>query len=315
MRRIGSRRIALPFCTGRLADRTVRRRARRPGRARVALLGALLLGLALGPGAIAAGAESRPLRIATTVSLERSGLLAVLLKDFVAQSGHSVRIVGRGTAEAMAIGRRGEADVVLSPSSPEERALLESGVAFSRKPFLESRLVIAGPKADPAGVAKAKTPEQAITQIFRLRAAFVRRADDSDVRARERVLFVAAGLDPEKRWETLIERTAGMVDALEVAGRKPAYVLADLASFLVSRERTGLVELSRPAAGLRQVYSILRLDADEVDSHSIHDEAAFALEQFLISTRAQERIRDFRIAGASEPVFVPMALGEGGEGG
>ncbi|MBK7951553.1 MAG: substrate-binding domain-containing protein [Deltaproteobacteria bacterium] len=272
----------------------------------------ILVCLAFLPAARPVGAEERPLRIATTVSLERSGLLNVLLKDFVAQSGHSVRIIGRGTAEAMAIGRRGEADIVLSPASPEERALLESGVAFSRKPFLESRFVIAGPKADPAGVAKAKTPELAITQIFRLRAAFVRRADDSDVRARERDLFVAAGLDPEKRWETMVERTAGMVDALEVAGRKPAYVLADLASFLLARERTGLAALSQPAAGLRQVYSVLRLDADRVDSRSIHDEAAFALEQFLLSNRAQTRIRDFRIDGASEAVFVPLALDDGG---
>lgn len=278
------------------------------------LLAGLLVCLALVLAAEPVDAEGKPLRIATTVSLERSGLLKVLLQDFVAQSGHSVRIIGRGPAEVLAIGRRGEADILLSPASPDERALLESGVAFSRKPFLESRFVIAGPKEDPAGVAKAKTPEQAITQIFRLRGAFVRRADDSDVRARERELFVAAGLDPEKRWETLIERTAGMVDALEVAGRKRAYVLVDLPSFLAAGERTGLALLSRPAPGLRQAYSIVRLDADRVDSRSIHDEAAFALEQFLLSTRAQERIRDFRVGGSSEAVFAPLAL-DGGAGG
>ncbi len=42
---------------------------------------------------------------------------------------------------------------------------------------------------------------------------------------------------------------------------------------------------------------------------------SIALEQFLLSTRAQERIRDFRIPGASEPVFVPMALDAHGDGG
>jgi len=275
------------------------------------VLAGLLVGLVLVSGATLAQAEGRPLRIATTVSLERSGLLAVLLRDFVAQSGHSVRIIGRGPAEILALGRRGDADILLSPASAAERDLLESGVAFSRKPFLESRFVIAGPKPDPAGVAKAKTPEQAITQIFTLRAAFVRRADDSDVRERERALFAAAGLDPEKRWETLVERTGGMVDALEVAGRQRAYVLADLAAFLTTRRTTGLEPLSRPAPGLRQVYSVVRLDADRVDSHAIHDEAAFALEQFLVSTRAQEAIRDFRIAGSSDRVFEPMALDSG----
>lgn len=274
-----------------------------------ALLIALsLAGLLLATGAVPVRAEDRPLRIATTVSLERSGLLAALLRDFVAQSGHSVRIVGRGPAEILALGRRGDVDILLSPASAEERGLLESGVAFSRKPILEGRFVIAGPKEDPAGVAKAKTPEQAITQIFTLRAAFVRRLDDSDVRERERALFTAAGLDPEKRWETLIERTAGMVDALDVAGRKRAYVVADFAAFLTSRATTGLEALSRPSPALRQVYSVVRLDADRVESRAIHDEAAFALERFLVSTRAQETIRDFRTAGSSEPVFVPLAL-------
>ncbi|MBY0399535.1 substrate-binding domain-containing protein [Myxococcota bacterium] len=299
MRRIAS------SCSGGLA-----RRNRFAGVAnlfgRIAFIG--LVALVVAPVAGSAPVDGRPLRIATTASLERSGLLAVLLRDFVAQSGHSVRIIGRGTVAAMAFGRRGEADIVLSPASPEERALLKSGVAFSRRPFLESRFVIAGPKADPAGVARAKNPEQAITQIFRLRAPFVRRADDSDVRAQERMLFTAAHLDPEKRWETLVENTAGMVDALEVAGRNQAYVVADLAAFLAARSRTGLVELSHPAADLRQVYSILRLDAERVDSRAIHDEAAFALEQFLISDRAQQAIRDFRVAGATEVVFVPLIL-------
>src|SRR5690606_14930552 len=138
----------------------------------------------------------------------------VLLPAFASESGRSIRVLGRGTVEALALGRRGEVDVVLSPASPEEAELVESGAAFGRTRMFETRFVIAGPPADPAGVARAKTAEAAIGQIFQLRAPFVRRADDSDVRAKERRLFALAGLDPEKRWETLIETTGGMNEAL-----------------------------------------------------------------------------------------------------
>ncbi|MEZ4334315.1 MAG: substrate-binding domain-containing protein [Myxococcota bacterium] len=258
-------------------------------------------------------AEGRPFRIATTTSLERSGLLGALLPAFANESGRSIRVLGRGTAEALALGRRGEVDVVLSPASPEEAALVESGVAFSRKRVLETRFVIAGPPADPAGVARAKSPERAIAQIFRLRAPFVRRADDSDVRAEERRLFALAGLDPELRWEAVVETTAGMRDALERAGRAQAYVVVDLAAFLPERERTGLVALSKPSPALVQVYSLLRLDADRVGA-PLDDEGGFLFEQFLLSPKAQRLIRDFRIAGAGEAPFRPLALDESGTG-
>lgn len=274
---------------------------------------ALVVAIAIVLAAARGRAEGRPFRIATTVSLERSGLLGALLPAFASESGRSIRVLGRGPAEALALGRRGEVDVVLGPASSEEAELVESGVAFARERIFETRFVIAGPQADPAGVARAKSPEQAIGQIFQLRAPYVRRADDSDVRAQERRLFALAGLDPDERWESLVETTTGMSDALARAGSGRAYVVADLAAFLAARERTGLVEVSKPAPALVQVYSLLRLDADKVGV-PLDDEGAFLFERFLTSPKAQRLIRDFRVAGATEPVFSPLALVDGDGG-
>lgn len=288
------------------------RRRRIKARLVAALVGAL--GAAMG-GALDASlgqAEERPFRIATTTSLERSGLLGTLLPVFANESGRSIRVLGRGPREALALGRRGEVDVVLGPVSPEEAELVESGVARARERVFETRFVIAGPPADPAGVARTKTVEEAIVRIFQLRAPFVRRADDSDVRAYERRLFERAGLDPEKRWESLVETLAGMNDALERAGRAKAYLVVDLAALLAARDRTGLVELSRASSALVQVYSLLRLDAAKVGA-PLDDEGAFLFERFLTSPKAQRLIRDFRVADASEPVFRPLALDEDAE--
>jgi tungstate transport system substrate-binding protein len=254
-------------------------------------------------------ADARPVRIASTATLERSGLLAVLLPAFAQESGRGVRVLGRGPAQVAALGRRGEVDVVLASEGADADALHADGIARSRIPVFEARFVIAGPESDPAGVARAKTVEAAIGQIFRFRAPFVRRLDDSDVRERERALFKAAGVDSEVRWESLVEVTTGMIAALETAGEKRAYVIADLASFLASKEETKLVALSTDAKALRQTYSILQLDAQRV-GQPIDAEGAFAFERFLVGPKGQALIRDFGREKLGEAVFAPL-VGEG----
>jgi len=253
----------------------------------------------------ARAADARPVRIASTATLERSGLLAVLLPAFAQASGHGVRVLGRGPAQAAALGRRGEVDVLLASDGPDADGLFAEGVARSRIAVFEARFVIAGPASDPAGVAKAKTVEAAIGQIFRFRAPFVRRLDDSDVRERERALFKAAGVDSEVRWESLVEVTTGMIAALETAGEKQAYVIADLASFLAAKEETKLVALSSDAKPLRQTYSILQLDAQKI-GQPIDAEGAFAFERFLVGPKGQALIREFGREKFGEAVFTPL---------
>jgi len=269
---------------------------------------ALLVLLLMLAGALpAASADKRTLLIATTTSLQESGLLDALLPGFADQSGYAIRVVAVGSGAALEMGRKGDVDVVLAHSPTAEEALVADGAARSRTPIMENHFVIVGPKEDPAGVAKAKSPEDAFARIFRLRPPFVSRADESGTHAKEKALFTAAGADPTVRWPGYIRTGSGMGQSLQVAGEKRAYILSDLGTFLAFKDRIGLVVLSKRADSLRNVYSILQLDPTRFE-RPIEIEGAKALERYLRSPEGQARIRAFGVDRFGEPLFVPLSL-------
>lgn len=255
----------------------------------------------------ATSADKRTLLIATTTSLQESGLLDALLPGFADQSGYAIRVVAVGSGAALEMGRKGDVDVILAHSPAAEEALVADGAASSRTPIMENFFVIVGPKEDPAGVAKAKSPEDAFARIFRLRPPFVSRADESGTHAKEKALFTAAGADPAVRWPGYVRTGSSMGQSLQVAGEKRAYILSDLGTFLAFRDRIGLVVLSKQADSLRNVYSILQLDPTRFE-RPIEIEGAKALERYLLSPEGQARIRDFGVDRFGESLFVPLQL-------
>ena len=254
----------------------------------------------------AAQAEPRVLRIAMTNAQKDSGLFDTLLPEFANQSGYSIRVTAREIGAVLGLGRRGEVDVVLADSPEAEEALVKEGIAARRTPFMESRFVIAGPKADPAGLARLATPEAAMTQIFRLRSPFVSRADESTANLRERALFQAAGVDPDNRWDRLVRTGTSMRDSLRVASERGAYILSDLGTFLVLKKELALVVLSKPAKSLRTVHSILQLDSTRFE-RPIEIEGAKALTTYLVTPDVQARIRSFGIDRFGEAGFEPVS--------
>jgi tungstate transport system substrate-binding protein len=267
-----------------------------------------VLALSVWPARTPLAEEKRTLLIATTTSLQDSGLLDALLPEFAKQSGFRIQVVAVGSGAAIEMGRKGDADVVLAHSPAAEEALVESGIARSRTSIMENYFVLVGPSEDPAGVAKSKTPEEAFGRIFRLRPAFVSRADESGTHTKEKALFTAAGADPTVRWPGYVQTGSGMGQSLQVAGEKRAYILSDIATYLAFKSRIGLVVLSKPAPGLRNVYSVLQLDPTRFE-RPIEIEGAKALERFLVSPAVQKQIGEFRRAELGESIFVPLRPG------
>ncbi len=269
--------------------------------ARIAAAVVVLLFVALPSQDGARAADRSPIRIATTMGLHESGLLGVLLPGFSDQSGFPIRVVAGSRDAALEKGRRGEVDLVLVPVREGEAAGTE-GLYRSRRPLLESRFVLVGPREDPAGVAGAKSPEDAFARIAGLRPPFVSRADGSDPFAREQALFRAAGIDPGARWPGHVRSERGMRVSLELAGRQRAYILADFAAFLAVRESIGLVVLSRPAPALVDTYWVFQVDPTRFE-RPIEVEGAKALERHLLSPESQRRIAAFGADRFGEPVF------------
>jgi tungstate transport system substrate-binding protein len=272
---------------------------------RVGCLGVVLAFAGPGPAGAEPKAEDAKILLATTTSVRDSGLLDTLVPDFEKRTGIAVQVVAVGTGAALRMGAEGNADVLLTHAPEAEQEAVAAGALVDRRPFMQNYFVIAGPPEDPAGVAAAASPEDALRRIADRGAPFVSRADDSGTHKREVALFEAAGLDPKADREGLTRTGTGMGLSLQVAGERRAYVLSDLGTFLAFQERTGLVALSRPAPSLRNVYSVLRVSPERFAGR-IHADGAARFAAFLLEPDVQRRIGEFGRERFGRPLFTPL---------
>jgi tungstate transport system substrate-binding protein len=120
------------------------------------------------------------------------------------------------------------------------------------------------------------------------------------------LLLRAAGLPPEGGWRGFAVTGGGMGLTLMVAGERHAYVLSDIGTFLAFRERTGLVALTGPSAGLRNVYSVMRIDPERFE-RPVNAEGASRLADYLLSPEVQRRIGEFGVDRFGRPLFQPLS--------
>ena len=256
-----------------------------------------------GPGSASANKPS--LILATTTSVRDSGLLDALLPGFTELSGIEVRVIAVGTGAALRMGREGNADVLLTHAPSAEQELVDEGVLTRRTPFMQNFFVIAGPADDPADLAGASSPVDAIRRIAASESNWVSRSDDSGTHKREKSLFEAAGIAEDASWKGFDRTGSGMGLSLQVAGEHRAYILSDIGTFLAFQKRIDLVVLSRPADSLRNVYSILQLDSTRF-KRPIASDAAKSLERFLIDARTQALIERYGQERFGRPLFTPL---------
>lgn len=86
------------------------------------------------------------IRLSTTTSVNDSGLLPVLQKDFEADTGYKLEIISNGTGAAIKLGETGDADVLLVHAKASEEEFIKNGFGVDRIPFMHNFFVIVGPK-------------------------------------------------------------------------------------------------------------------------------------------------------------------------
>src|SRR5438034_10557056 len=107
------------------------------------------------------------------------------------------------------MGRRGDADVVLSHAPEAERALVDSGYFARRRIVMHNEFLIVGPARDPAGLRGLSDPVAAFRKVAERRGIFVSRGDQSGTHQREQLLWKRAGLPSPPRGEWYIESGQG----------------------------------------------------------------------------------------------------------
>lgn len=256
--------------------------------------------LCLGVTAAAQG----DLLLATTTSTQDSGLLDVLLPRFKARTGIQVKTLAVGSGQALALGRKGEADLLLVHSPEAERAFMAEGAGLRRRLVMHNDFVILGPAGDPAGLRGSRNAAEAFRRLARGTVPFLSRADQSGTHAQEQKLWRAAGFDPAGRpW--YLETGLGMGPTLNVASEKRACTLSDRGTWLAMRRNLALEVLVEGDPGLANVYHVIELDPARFPK--VRARAARAFADFLVSAEAQEAIRTFGADRYGAPLFFPDA--------
>jgi len=241
--------------------------------------------------------------LATTTSTQDTGLLDVLVPAFEKASGLQVKTIAVGTGAALAMGDRGDADVLLVHAPGAEEAYMAKGRGLERALVMHNAFVVVGPVADPAHVRGSATAQVAFGAIARAQVPFVSRGDDSGTNIKELALWKAAGADPAGPW--YIKTGSGMADTLHVASQKGAYALTDDGTFLSQRATLSLVPLVVDAKDLRNVYHVIVVKP--LPNRVSNEAGGEAFARFVTSADGQRIIATFGREKFGRPLFTPDA--------
>src|SRR6201986_3231332 len=100
----------------------------------------------------ASSAADQSIILASTTSVDASGLLAHILPQFTAKTGITVNVVAQGTGKAIDTARRGDADLLLVHDPEAEQHFMDEGHGSTRRQIAWNDFVIVGPSADPAHI-------------------------------------------------------------------------------------------------------------------------------------------------------------------
>jgi tungstate transport system substrate-binding protein len=248
-------------------------------------------------------AAPKSIILATTTSTQDSGLLDVLVPLFEKDSGLQVKTISVGSGQAMKMGEKGEADVLLVHSPDAEKKFMSEGYGFSRRLVMHNDFIILGPSADPAKV-KGTKADEAMKRISQTGAMFASRGDNSGTHAKEKGLWKAAGVNPEgQKWYQ--QTGLGMGQTLNVAAEKKAYILTDRATYLSLKKGLGLEILVEGDGKLLNIYHVIELNP--VKSPKINAPGGKAFADFMVAKKTQEIIGRFGVDKFGAPLFFPDA--------
>jgi tungstate transport system substrate-binding protein len=266
----------------------------------------LFLVALLGQASLAAEPSApQSIILASTTSVENSGLLAHILPAFTNETGITVRVLAQGTGQALQTAARGDADLVLVHDPEAEQKFITAGDGIDRRQIAWNDFIIVGPRSDPAHIAGGQDAVAALKAIADAQAPFVSRGDKSGTDALEHRLWHAAAIDPAKAdggsWYRDIG--GGMGAALNTAQAMGAYTISDRGTWLSFGNRGDLTVLVEGDPRLLNRYDVILLNPA---THSVPKQAlAERFSQWLLSPEGQAAIGEYEVAG--EQLFHPSA--------
>jgi len=264
----------------------------------------ILMCAVIGITVMACSKKERSMILATTTSTQDSGLLDYLLPLFKEDTGITVKVLAKGTGEAIEVAKRGDADGLLVHAKSQEVKFVEEGYGTERLEVMYNDFIVVGPKDDPAKL-KEKAPKDGV-EAFKLisssGANFISRGDKSGTNTKELDIWKDAGITPTGEW--YISAGKGMGAVLTMASEKKAYTLTDRATYLNMRDTLDLAIVTEKGSQFLNQYALIRLDDSK---NKIKTKEANEFIDWMLSTKGQKLIGEYGKEKYGMPLFTPNA--------
>ena len=281
----------------------------------VALAVIVIAVIAVGAYAYTGGmVGQQTLKIATTTSLEDTGLLPVLEATYEKKYPNvDVQFIAAGTGQALEYGKKGDVSLVMVHSKKQEEQFISEGFGTQRYVFAYNYFYIVGPATDPANI-NGTNATTAFTDIRVAGAAnpttvqFVSRGDNSGTYNRELTLWNTSGGDYNtsvRNQSWYIESGKGMGDTLTIENEKNAYTLSDSGTYLAYEGKINLVPLVTQGKDLLNIYSMIPVNPQKFPN--VNNEAAMNWVNFVLSPEGQTIVGEYGKDKYGQPLFYPLA--------
>jgi len=268
------------------------------------LLSVIVVSLLFITGMTSVQAQPKTIILATTTSTQDSGLLDVLLPIFEKKTNYFVKTIAVGSGQAMAMGQKGEADVLLVHSPDAEKKFIAEGYGINRRLIMHNDYIIVGTSNDPSKIKGLKSSSEAFKKISSEKTLFISRGDNSGTHSKEKAIWKVAGINPEgEKWYQ--QTGLGMGQTLNVAAEKKGYTLADRGTYLALKKNLNLDILVEGDAILLNIYHVIEVNPAKWPKVNVAGGKAFA--DFMVSKETQDIIKTFGIDKFGSPLFFPDA--------
>ncbi|WP_237705931.1 substrate-binding domain-containing protein [Methanocella conradii] len=251
--------------------------------------------------------EVQTLRLATTTSVQDTGLLAYLLPEFEKENNVKVQVIAKGSGEALKLGETGDVDVLIVHSPAAEDAFMAAGHGWNRTQIAHNYFVIVGPASDPAGI-KGLNATEAFKKIYAANATFVSRGDNSGTASKEKDLWNKTGIkQPDNKTYAWYKSTgAGMADTLRMADQLQGYALSDKGTYLKFQKDLSLVILADNSTDMLNKYDVIAVN--QTQHPYVKYDLAKKLVDYLASQPVQQKIGEYGVKDYGVPLFYPDLL-------
>ncbi len=243
------------------------------------------------------------LRLATTTSVDNTGLLDMLVEKFTAGRNIKVEILAKGTGAALQLARDGSVDAVIVHAPDLEKEFVNDGFGVNRTTLWYNYFLLVGPESDPAGAVNNESVGRSFSMIYNnsnFDHPFVSRGDGSGTHVKELQIWDSINLSVSTDLTWYLETGSGMSSTLRTASELEGYTISDLGTYTNFKDTLDLVPIFQSEDDL--LYNPYSFIAVNPDKYSVNYDLSMEFRQFLLNS--DDIVSSYRVN--DEQLFIPL---------